>query len=98
MRATELLSHRAELMEEKKEPGLCLPGFVCCYSCTSVCLLFWAGYEPKAAASGRINLVAYCLGGLWVFHLKIVRYILSICKIAKYLSYNQIKQVLLGRN
>lgn len=57
-RAAELPSRRAELMEEKRELGLCLPGFVCCYSRASVCLLFWAGCKPKTAASGRINLVA----------------------------------------
>ena len=58
-----LLSRGAELMEEKRELGLCLPGFVCCYSRASVCLLSQAGCEPKAVASGRISLVAYGLGG-----------------------------------
>lgn len=50
-RVTVLPSRRAELMEEKREPGLCLPGFVCCYSRARVCLalLGWV-----RAQGGRI--------------------------------------------
>lgn len=53
---------RAELIKEKGEQGFHSTVFVCPCSLNSVCLVCQTGCEPKAAASGRINFTAYCLG------------------------------------